>query len=170
MLNQTTPQSDMRAQLEEIKNSMNNTGTRESQGRKAGADEPALAKSVDSQRYPGRQSQASRQSRTSQQARQREGEPGAGQRVGAAGNGGERTGTRPEQWRTEAEQSRAGGDGEDPNGPGPLRQEDLVRPVGASEGGRRQKFIPKRASQAVRGVHQARGNAAQRRPNPEPEQ
>lgn len=48
MLNQTTPQSDMRAQLEEIKNSMNNTGTRESQGRKAGADEPALAKSVDS--------------------------------------------------------------------------------------------------------------------------
>lgn len=53
-LNQTTPQSDIRAHLEDIKTSMNQTGSQESQSKKAGAEEPAVTRSADSHRYQGR--------------------------------------------------------------------------------------------------------------------
>ena len=47
----------MRTQLAEIKlNEEWRQGAQESHSKKAAADEPALAKSVDSQRYQGRQS------------------------------------------------------------------------------------------------------------------
>jgi len=53
-LNQTTPQSEIRAHLEEVKNSMNLTRTQDSQGRKLDCEDGIVMKSADSNRYAGR--------------------------------------------------------------------------------------------------------------------
>lgn len=49
------------------------------------------------------------------------------------------------------------------------QQHQQARPTGASEGGRRQKFLPKKVNQAVRGVHQARGNVVQKKSRADPD-